>query len=123
MSTRESGLPPPDWDLVLAHRILGKSGDMDRNILLTLIGRPQRFSDLQALLRGRGKNTLTQALRRLEGEGLVQARLDARRAPPVATYELTSFGILVVRNLLALERALQLPDLLHRLGAARKASA
>ena len=116
-------LPPPDWDVTLAHRLLGKRSDLDRNILLTLIGRPQRFSGLEPLLRGRGKNTLTQALKRLEGDGLIQARLNARRDPPVAAYELTSFGILVVRNVMALERALELPDLLRRLDAKDKARA
>lgn len=108
---------PPQWDLTLAHRILGKESDLDRNVLLTLIGRPQRFSELEPLLRGRGKNTLTQALARLESEGLIQARLNARRAPPVQTYELTAFGILVIRNLIALEKAWQLPELLRRLDA------
>lgn len=114
---------PADWDVTLAHRLLGKRGDLDRNVLLTLIGRPRRFRDLEPLLKGRGKNTLTQALRRLEGEALIQGRLDARREPAVLTYELTSFGILVVRNMLALERALQLPELLRRLDARGEASA
>lgn len=106
---------PPGWDLTLAYRILGKESDLDRNILLVLIGRPQRFGELEPLLRGRGKNTLTQSLARLEGEGLIQARLHARRAPATHTYELTAFGILVVRNLIGLEKALQIPDLLRRL--------
>ena len=114
MAKSAEGLPA-NWDLMLAHRILGKDSDLDRNVLLTLIGRPQRFSELEPLLRGRGKNNLTQALVRLEAEGLIQARLNARRAPPVQTYELTAFGILVIRNLIALEKAWQLPELLRRL--------
>lgn len=73
---------PANWDLTLAHRILGKDTDLDRNVLLTLIARPQRFSELEPLLRGRGKNNLTQALSRLESEGLIQARMSARRRPP-----------------------------------------
>lgn len=123
MAKRTAPDLPPDWDLTLAHRILGKKSDVDRNVLLTLIGRPQRFSELEPILRGRGKNTLTQALERLEGDGLIQARLNARREPPVSTYELTSFGIIVVRNLIALENALQIPELLRRLEARLAASA
>ncbi len=114
---------PPHWDLTLAHRILGKASDLDRNVLLTLIGRPVRFSELEPLLRGRRKNNLTQAMARLESEGLIQARLNARRDPPVHTYELTAFGILVIRNLIALENATQIPDLLRRLDAAAAATA
>lgn len=113
---------PANWDLTLAHRILGKDSDLDRHVLFALIGRPQRFSELEPILRGRGKNNLTQALVRLEAEGLVQARLNARRKPPVQTYELTAFGILVIRNLLALEKAAQLPELLRRLDAAAAAT-
>ena len=116
MAKRAEDLPA-NWDLTLAHRILGKDSDVDRNVLLTLIGRPQRFSELEPLLRGRGKNNLTQALARLESEGLVQARLNGRREPPVQTYELTAFGILVIRNLIGLEKAWQLPELLRRLDA------
>lgn len=120
---KQKGLDlPAEWDLALAHRLLGKASDLDRNVLLSLIGRPQRFSELEPLLRGRGKNTLTQALARLEGDGLIQGRLNARREPPILAYELTSFGILVVRNLIALERALQIPALLRRLEASVAAS-
>jgi DNA-binding HxlR family transcriptional regulator len=122
MAKRAEDLPA-NWDLTLAHRILGKDSDLDRNVLLTLIGRPQRFSELEPLLRGRGKNNLTQALARLESEGLVQARLNGRRDPPVQTYELTAFGILVIRNLIALEKAWQLPELLRRLEASAAATA
>jgi len=76
MTLRAEDLPA-NWDLTLAHRSLGKDSDLDRNVLLTLIGRPQRFSDLEPLLRGRGKNNLTQVLARLESEALIQGRLAA----------------------------------------------
>lgn len=123
MNPKRADELPPNWDLTLAHRILGKDSDLDRNVLLTLIGRPQRFSELEPLLRGRGKNNLTQALLRLESEGLIQARLNARRTPSVQTYELTAFGILVIRNLIALEKAGQVPELLRRLDASAAALA
>lgn len=89
-------LPLPDEEYRLAHKLLGKENALDQKILMALVGRPRRFSEFEPLLEGKAKNNLTAALTRLRNEGLVDQRVEARRKPAIARYELTDLGVLVV---------------------------
>lgn len=87
--------PPKNWAFGLAKAI--ETGNaLDRQIALRLVGRPHRFSELQPLLRGRGKNNLTQALRRLRFSGVIHMRTNLYATPRYDYYELTHLGIRVV---------------------------
>ena len=88
--------PAPDVEYRLAHKLLGARSDIDRRVIGALVGRPQRFSELLGVLDDRKDANLTQSLRRLHRDGLVRARLQARRAPAVKVHELTPLGALVV---------------------------
>ena len=90
--------PPRNWSFGLA-KTLERGNPLDREIVLELVGRPHRFSELQPLLRGRGKNNLTQALRRLQLSGLIHMRTNFHAAPRYDYYELTTLGIRVVLTL------------------------
>ncbi len=83
--------PPENWSLSVARKI-EKAHPLDREIIHQLVARPRRFAELQPLLRRRGKNNLTQALKRLRMEGVIQMRTRLRPDPPVDYYELTSLG-------------------------------
>lgn len=89
-------LPPPDVHLKLAYKLMGRASDLDQRILYALLGRPKRYSELRPLLGGRRDHNLTVALKRLQLDGLIDRRTDARRTPVVDTYELTPLGIQVV---------------------------
>lgn len=88
--------PEPDIEYRLAHKLLGARSDLDRRVLGALVGHPQRFSELKHLLDGRKDANLTQALARLQRDGLLRTRMDARTKPVIKTYELTQLGALVV---------------------------
>ena len=60
-------------------------------IVEALLDGPRRFGDLQDGLGGIAPNVLSQRLRRLEGEGLVVARLYSER-PRRFVYELSASG-------------------------------
>lgn len=102
--------PPKNWAAGLAKRL--ESGNpLDRAIAMTLIGRPHRYAELEPLLRGKGDNNLTQALRRLRDEGIIQMRTNFRASPRYDYYELTDLGIDVVLGLAerrAIERLIDL---------------
>lgn len=66
---------------------------------MTLVGRPHRYAELKPLLRGKGDNNLTQALKRLELESLIQMRTNFRAKPRYDYYELTDLGVDVVFGL------------------------
>ncbi len=87
--------PPKNWSFNLA-KTLDEGNALDREIVTHLVGRPHRFSELEPLLAGRGKNNLTQALKRLQLEGIIHMRTNFRVAPPYDYYELTFLGIRVV---------------------------
>ena len=73
-------------------RALDRIGE--RWTLLTvdaLLGGPLRFNELQEAVPGIAPNTLSQRLRRLEGEALLVARPYSER-PPRFAYELTAVG-------------------------------
>lgn len=92
----EAPLPEPDVEYRLAHALLGATNPLDRGIVLSLVGRPRRYSELKPLLSRKAENNLTMALERLRRDGIIGQTVSARRRPPIKTYELTELGILVV---------------------------
>jgi len=84
--------PPKNWSFHLAKK-LEQGNPLDREIVVRLIGRPHRYSELQPLLRGRGKNNLTQALKRLQLESIIDMRTNFRASPRYDYYELSFIGI------------------------------
>ena len=90
-------LPRPDEELALAVRLLGHDSALDLQILDALVGRPQRYSELQELLAGRNDTVLNRAIARLRSETLIQQHLDL--AARQRQYQLTSLGKLVLYRL------------------------
>ncbi|MEO6665493.1 MAG: winged helix-turn-helix transcriptional regulator [Nitrospiria bacterium] len=90
-------LPTKDAELVMAVRLLGHESSLDMDIIDSLVGHPQRYSDLQKLLKGRNDTVLNRALARLRGDGLIQQHIDVRNR--VKLYGLTALGKLVVYRL------------------------
>lgn len=87
--------PPRNWALGLAKRL--ESGNpLDQQVAIRLVGRPHRYTELVPLVGKRGKNNLTQALRRLQADGIVQMRTNFRATPRYDYYELTSLGVRAV---------------------------
>lgn len=113
--------PAPDEEYRLAHRLLGAKSDLDRRVIGALVGRPQRFSDLTRLLGERADANLTQSLARLQRDGLVRSRIDARRRPTVKLHELTPLGTLVVFHIAQMSTAHTSADALLRGRAAEAA--
>jgi DNA-binding HxlR family transcriptional regulator len=64
---------------------------------------PRRYTDLQARIGGVSKKMLTQTLRRLEANGLVERR-QLRTAPPGVEYRLTELGTSLLEPVRALTR-------------------
>jgi DNA-binding HxlR family transcriptional regulator len=114
VSTVEEGI-----HLRLAYELAAEDGDLRRGILQELVGRPQRYADLKVLLRGRRDHNLTVALVRLQRDGLISRRTNARQKPPTHTYELSSLGIQVV---LAMQTIRPVGEILAAYEAGRKAS-
>lgn len=112
-------LPAPDEHLRLAYGLLGKASDLDRRILHECLGRPKPYGELRPLLAGRRDHNLTAALQRLQRDGLLLRRTDARREPMVHAYELSPLGIEVV---LALQALRPLHESLRLYGRAREAA-
>ena len=104
--------PPQNWASTLA-KTLERGNPLDRSVALVLVGRPHRYAELRPLLHGKGDNNLTQALRRLRGEGVIQMRTNFRVDAPYDYYELTDLGIDVVLTL-AERRALDKLAMLAR---------
>ena len=82
--------------LRLAYEIVAEDGDLRRTVLHELVGRPRRYAELKPLLRGRRDHNLTVALTRLQRDGLIDRRTNARQRPVVHAYELSSLGIQTV---------------------------
>jgi DNA-binding HxlR family transcriptional regulator len=93
-----AGLSELSDDLILrrAYELVAEAGDLRRSILFDLIGRPRRYNELKPLLRGRRDHNLTVALTRLQRDGLIDRRTDARQRPLVHSYELTPLGVQVI---------------------------
>lgn len=106
-------LPPRDWVPRLA-RGLQRERAVDRAVLESLMARPATFGELRPLLRGRGDNNLTQALRRLRRDGLLRTRSEVDRSPAVDHYEATELGVAVYAALVREETLAELADALHR---------
>lgn len=96
MTGRVSELPEPDIEYRLAHALLGNTNPVDRAIVGALAGRPRRYSELKPLLDGKADHNLTMALERLQRDGVIAQTVDARRRPPVKSYQLTNLGVLVL---------------------------
>ena len=65
--------------------------------------RPRRYSELQERIGGISKKMLTQTVRRLEHNGLVERRR-IRSAPPGVEYRLTELGETLLEPVRALSR-------------------
>ena len=104
--------PDPPSDLVpeLA-RVLKRERKLDRAVLETLLARGATFGDLKPLLRGKGDNNLTQALRRLRRDGLTRTRLDP--ATRTEHYEATELGVAVYAALIREDTLDELAQTLH----------
>lgn len=89
-------LQPPEvgLELDLAKRIHNTRSSLDEDILDRLAGRPQRYADLQPLLRRRNTNILNKALRSLANAGLIDPYIDPDD-PKASKYQLTTLGIAV----------------------------
>ena len=97
-------------ELRLAYQVVAEQGDLRRTVLHELLGRPKRYAELKPLLRGRRDHNLTVALSRLQRDGLIDRRTNARTRPIVHTYELTPLGIqtvLAMQSIRPLHEALQ----------------
>lgn len=70
-------------------------------IIILLKERPQRFSELQRAIEGISQKMLTQTLRILERDGLVNRKVYAE-VPPRVEYTLTALGETIYPPLLAL---------------------
>ena len=86
--------PEPGLELDLARRIHGARSSLGEEILDRLVGRPQRYADLQPLLRGRNTNILNKALRSLADDGLIDQYGDPDQ-PTSSKYQLVSLGVAV----------------------------
>jgi DNA-binding HxlR family transcriptional regulator len=64
---------------------------------------PLRYTELQERIGGISKKMLTQTLRKLEGNGLVEQRR-LRSAPPGVEYRLTDLGATLLEPVRALSR-------------------
>ncbi|HEX9816194.1 MAG TPA: hypothetical protein VGB18_04375 [Candidatus Thermoplasmatota archaeon] len=87
--------PMPDEDLRLAHRLLGTRNTLDRDVLLSLVGRPRSFSELRPLLGSRRDHNLTMSLHRLRRDGLTRQRVAYGRGA-ATEHELSTQGVRVV---------------------------
>ena len=76
--------------VTLTTHIIG--GKWKPSILFYLEGKVRRFNELQKLLAGPTKKMLTQQLRELERDGLVNRKVYAE-VPPRVEYSLTKHGL------------------------------
>ena len=73
-------------------------------VAVVALGRgPARYTELHERIGGISKKMLTQTLRKLEANGLVERRV-LRTAPPGAEYRLTSLGRTLLEPVRALSR-------------------
>lgn len=93
--------PAPDCPAEAVLR--GVSGKWKPRILLLATQAPVRFSRLLRALPGSNKQSITDALRELEGDGLLH-RTVVRPKPLHVEYTLTTLGLQVVPLLKGMER-------------------
>jgi DNA-binding HxlR family transcriptional regulator len=89
-------MPEPEWDPFDAgcpsRRLLDRIGDRwSVLVLLALADGPRRFSQLRVRVEGVSQKMLTQTLRALERDGLLDRTVFAE-VPPRVQYELTALG-------------------------------
>lgn len=105
------GLPPADLEIRLAG--LALENPVYGKILERLTATPKRYSELRPLLAGKPDNNLTNALKRLRAEGLVDQMVDPRLAKRDAhLYCLTHLGVQVLFTMKVAQTAHQLADAL-----------
>lgn len=80
--------------LRLAYELVAEESGLSQRVMRELVGRSRRFAELQPLGAGRRAGELTDALRHMEGSGLIERRTSQRQVPVVHTYELTALGTL-----------------------------
>lgn len=108
-------LPHKNAEHALALKLLARESELDLGIIDSLVGRPQRYSDLSPLLKGRNDKVLDRALARLQNDGLIQQGYDLPSKQK--RYSLTAIGKLV------LYRVQQLRPFEENLQAYRQAQA
>lgn len=81
---------PDDCGFGAALQAIG--GKWKTSLLWTLHLRPHRFAELRRLLPGISEKVLTQQLRRMEADGLVN-RHDYGEVPPRVEYSITPLGL------------------------------
>jgi DNA-binding HxlR family transcriptional regulator len=91
LKRRLNHVPPPPERCALALCLHYISGAWTANVLWYLGHQPRRFTELKADLPGVSSKVLTQRLRRLERDGLVQ-RNALHTSPPSVEYALTELG-------------------------------
>ncbi|WP_307800902.1 winged helix-turn-helix transcriptional regulator [Actinomadura violacea] len=97
-----------DYDVFLAdcpaRTTLALISDTWSVVVITALGRgPARYGELRAKIGGISNKMLTQTLRRLAGNGLVERR-ELRTAPPGTEYRLTELGRSLLVPVCALAR-------------------
>jgi len=91
------------------------SGKWKPQLLCHLGNRPQRTCDLRQKLPDISQKVLTQQLRELERDGIIDRQITGEQAPFKVTYSLTPLGrslgqILVQMSIWGEQRASDLPD-------------
>jgi DNA-binding HxlR family transcriptional regulator len=97
--------PSPPCPLTTALEVIG--GKWHLIVLYALAQHPRRFNELQRLAPGISHKVLTQTVRRLEAEGLVDREIGAVAGPgaaPCVRYSLTKRGETVRPILTAIAR-------------------
>jgi DNA-binding HxlR family transcriptional regulator len=96
----QAGGADPDCPVLATARIVG--GKWTLLVLRDLAGGARRFSELERSLAGISPRTLSQRLRQLEEEGILDRRVHPE-VPPRVDYELTAKG----RDLVPLVQAMR----------------
>ncbi|MEA3204164.1 MAG: hypothetical protein QOI63_1844 [Thermoplasmata archaeon] len=86
-------VPAQDAEYSLAYELLSKDG-LPKAILETLVGQPQRYSQLLPLIGDRNDEVLTKTLKSMRSKGLLKPGVDLAARQKV--YALSALGKLVV---------------------------
>ena len=89
-------------------------------IVYALVGGPKRHAELLRMIEGISQKMLTETLRRMEADGLVEREVLEPAPPQHVEYRLTELGMTLAEPLVALCRWAM--DHLPELQAARRAS-
>lgn len=92
----------PNVDPEVFRSILARVGDKWSMMLIGMLQEgPRRFSELKSMTPGISSRMLTQTLRQLERDGLVEREMFAE-IPPRVEYQVTPLGLSLVPAVLAL---------------------